>query len=216
MGLIWKGSLPSLRSVLWAHSLFAFRAAAFLAVTYLVATGVAVEIPMGRENIVSVSTKFETVPEIQAARWIDSHTEPNAIIARAYSYSFTTFQSEESFGFHGCKQSRSTFLQIEQLQPARRGEAMKRHFPGLHSEPKHEGIFLVRVDLGWTVIGWLLAFYWAIHKLKPGLTLNQQLSPPPAGLLCSSCARYSGFGSGIARTAVRFSRRRSRGNSTSA
>ena len=56
-------------------------------------------------------------------------------------------------------------------------------------------IIAVNIFLGWTVIGWLLAFYWAIHELKPGLTLNQQPSPPPAGLLCSSCARYSGFGS---------------------
>jgi len=102
VGLIWKGSLPSWRRLSWVHSFFdkrysvidakssevvmglSFRPIkllAVLAVTYLVATGVAAEIPIGRENLVSGSTKFESTPEIQAARWIDSHTDPNAIIA---------------------------------------------------------------------------------------------------------------------------------------
>jgi hypothetical protein len=90
-GLIWKASLQSWRRLSWAHSffdtllgegfVFSFRTAALVAVTYLTATGVAAEIPMGLDNRVSGSIQFESAPDIQAARWIDSHTAPNAIIA---------------------------------------------------------------------------------------------------------------------------------------
>jgi hypothetical protein len=90
-GLIWKGQLPPWSRLSWARSffqallgegfVFSPRTAALVAVTYLVATGVAAEIPMGWENLGSGSTKFETVPEIQAARWIKSHTDADAIIA---------------------------------------------------------------------------------------------------------------------------------------
>jgi hypothetical protein len=51
------------------------------ALTYLVANGVSAQIAMGRKNLVSGAIKFESTPEIQAARWIKSHTDPNAIIA---------------------------------------------------------------------------------------------------------------------------------------
>src|SRR5215469_12983082 len=59
-----------------------------------------------------------------------------------------------------------TRLQIEQLQPARGGAAMKRHFPGLHAEPNSiddslEGVFLVRVDRA----------YYRWHPQKPFFVL---------------------------------------------
>jgi hypothetical protein len=51
------------------------------AAAYLTATGVAAEIPMGRENLLSGWSTFETAPEIKAARWIEAHTDPGTIIA---------------------------------------------------------------------------------------------------------------------------------------
>ena len=93
MILIRKGSLPSCGRLSWAQSLFHKRYSVagltvhpvhlfgVLAVTYLVATGVAAEIPMARENLVSGRTKFENSPEIQAAQWINFRTDPNTIIA---------------------------------------------------------------------------------------------------------------------------------------
>lgn len=93
IGLIWKRSLPSWGHLSRVYGFFersysvgrlSFRPIQLfvvLAVTYLVATGVAAEIPMGRENLVSGSTKLENTPEFQAAQWIKSHTGPNAIIA---------------------------------------------------------------------------------------------------------------------------------------
>jgi len=51
------------------------------AAVYLVSTGVAAEIPIGRENQVSGAALFESAPEIQVARWVASHTAPGAILA---------------------------------------------------------------------------------------------------------------------------------------
>ena len=91
--LIWKGSFPSQGLPPGARSLseklhsvggLSFRpvqVVVVLAATYLVSTGVAAEIPMARENFVSGLTKFENTPEIQAARWIQSHTDPNTVVA---------------------------------------------------------------------------------------------------------------------------------------
>ena len=47
----------------------------------MVAKGVAGEIPIGRQNLTLGSIKFEEVPDIQAARWIRSHTKPDVIVA---------------------------------------------------------------------------------------------------------------------------------------
>jgi hypothetical protein len=52
-----------------------------LLVACLVGNGVAGEIPIGRENLIAGSTRLDQVPEIQAARWIKSHTDPSAIVA---------------------------------------------------------------------------------------------------------------------------------------
>jgi hypothetical protein len=52
-----------------------------LAVIYLVAIGVAGEITMGRENLVSGYEKFQNGPEIRAAQWLQSHTDENVVIA---------------------------------------------------------------------------------------------------------------------------------------
>ena len=52
-----------------------------LAVVYLVATGVIGELAIGRENLDSGYEKFKSAPEIQAARWIKSHTDPNVVVA---------------------------------------------------------------------------------------------------------------------------------------
>jgi hypothetical protein len=91
--LIWKGSLPSWGRSSWARSfsnklytggglsLRPTQVFVLVVTTYLVSTGVAAEIPMGRENLVSGSAMFGNAPEIQAARWIQSHTDPNAVIA---------------------------------------------------------------------------------------------------------------------------------------
>jgi hypothetical protein len=47
----------------------------------LVVNGVTGEIPTGRENLTAGASRLEQVPEIQAARWIQSHTDPSAIVA---------------------------------------------------------------------------------------------------------------------------------------
>lgn len=95
--LIWKGSLTSWGPLARARSFFqsryslgrlSLRPAQVLvtaAVSYLVVTGVAAEIPMGHANQASGAEKFRSVPEIQAARWIESHTDLSAIIASSQS-----------------------------------------------------------------------------------------------------------------------------------
>jgi hypothetical protein len=52
-----------------------------LVVIYLILIGVAADFSIGRENLVSGRIKFENTPEIQAARWINSHTDPDTIVA---------------------------------------------------------------------------------------------------------------------------------------
>jgi hypothetical protein len=91
--LIWKGSLSSHGRLSWLQNFskefhfpggMSFRpiqGIAVLVAIYLVSTGVAAEVPMGRENLVSGLNLFENAPDIQAARWIASHTDPSAIIA---------------------------------------------------------------------------------------------------------------------------------------
>jgi hypothetical protein len=91
--LVWKGSLPSPQFLSSARSFLSRRSStgsfcfsrAQLLVTLLVAclvgNGVAGEIPIGRENLIAGSTRLDQVPEIQAARWIKSHTDPSAIVA---------------------------------------------------------------------------------------------------------------------------------------
>lgn len=49
--------------------------------TCLVATSVAADVCLGLENLSSGQTKLANTPEIQAAAWIRSHTDPNAVIA---------------------------------------------------------------------------------------------------------------------------------------
>jgi hypothetical protein len=62
-------------------------------------------------------------------------------------------------------------------------------------KPNASSIIAVNIFLGWTVIGWVIALVWATHEAKPSVIVSQQPIPPPAGLLCSSCRGYSGFGS---------------------
>ena len=102
LGLMWKRSLPSWKPLSWAQRFFdepysvidaegravakgwSFRPVQLLAVgavTYLVATGVAAEVPIGEYNLASGAAQFENTPEIYAARWLASHTDPNAIVA---------------------------------------------------------------------------------------------------------------------------------------
>jgi hypothetical protein len=92
-GLIGRGSLPAVTLPPWARSVFSrshaagnlsFSAARWfgaLLLAGLVARGVAAEIPLGRENLTMGSIRLENNPEIQAARWIMTHTDPNAIVA---------------------------------------------------------------------------------------------------------------------------------------
>jgi hypothetical protein len=54
---------------------------AALAVTYLVATGAAAEIPMGRDNLLAGSMLLPNIPEFQAGQWLKSNTDPKAIVA---------------------------------------------------------------------------------------------------------------------------------------
>jgi hypothetical protein len=91
--LIWKRPLPSSDRLSWCQSFlskrFSVASVSFslvqligaVVVTSLVVTGVAAEIPIGRENLTSGSAKIESTPEIQAARWIQSHTDPSSIVA---------------------------------------------------------------------------------------------------------------------------------------
>lgn len=87
--LVWRGPLSFPPGLSWMRrpfslgrlSLHPVRVMAGLAATYLVSTGVAAEISTGRENLVSGLAMFENAPEIQAARWIASHTAPDDVIA---------------------------------------------------------------------------------------------------------------------------------------
>jgi hypothetical protein len=91
--MIWKGSLLPSGLLMRMRGFFGkpwslagvpfgpIQGLAILSVAYLVAAGVAEEIPMGRENLTSGTTKFENTPEIQAALWLEAHTDPSAIIA---------------------------------------------------------------------------------------------------------------------------------------
>jgi hypothetical protein len=91
--LIWKGTLPPSDRLSWVHRFLGkrysvpgltFTPAQLLGaslVACLVATGAAAEISIGRENLASGSARLDNIPEIQAARWIQSHTDSKAIIA---------------------------------------------------------------------------------------------------------------------------------------
>jgi len=90
--LIWKGSLPPIKLPPWAHNLAgsyrvgnlsfsSIRLLAVFALMSLVVGGVAVEIPMGRENLAKGSIRLESNPEFQASRWIKTHTVPQTIVA---------------------------------------------------------------------------------------------------------------------------------------
>jgi hypothetical protein len=50
-------------------------------VTTLVVTSIVADISIGRQNLAFGSIRLDNTPEIQAARWIESHTAPNAIIS---------------------------------------------------------------------------------------------------------------------------------------
>jgi hypothetical protein len=91
--IAWRGSstlprvLSSSLSFLGKHytlGSFSFTTAQFFAalvLTCLVANGVGAEIPMGRENRNDGPTRLDQISEIQAARWIRTHTDPSAIVA---------------------------------------------------------------------------------------------------------------------------------------
>jgi hypothetical protein len=91
--LAWKGSLQSPEFLSSARSFFSrhYSTGSFsfshaqllgvLLVTCLVVNSVVGEIPIGRENLTAGSSRLDQVPEIQAARWIQSHTDPSAIVA---------------------------------------------------------------------------------------------------------------------------------------
>lgn len=92
-GIARKGSLPSTRLLSSARSFFSkhystgrfsFSLAEVLGALLLiclVVRGVAAEIPLGLENLTAGSARLDNTPQIQAARWIQSHTDPNAIVA---------------------------------------------------------------------------------------------------------------------------------------
>jgi hypothetical protein len=52
-----------------------------LAIAYLVFDGITMNISIGGQNLVSGLNAFQSTPEIQAARWIELHTDPNVIVA---------------------------------------------------------------------------------------------------------------------------------------
>jgi hypothetical protein len=93
IGLIWKGPFASwnglsnwqiLLGKKYSHARPWFSPVQLLGafvVALLIFTGVAEDISIGRQNLVSGLAKFENAPEIQAAQWIESHTDPNAIVA---------------------------------------------------------------------------------------------------------------------------------------
>jgi hypothetical protein len=93
VGWISKGSLQSsgrLSSALrFFHRPYAVARVCFhptqlfviLAAAYLTATGVAADISIGRENRVSGASELQNNPQIWAARWVESHTNPYVIVA---------------------------------------------------------------------------------------------------------------------------------------
>jgi hypothetical protein len=46
------------------------------------------------------------------------------------------------------------------------------------------GIFLVNLFLGWTLIGWVVAFLWACASDRPG---HRQYAPAGIARYCSHC-----------------------------
>ncbi len=106
--LIWKGPFPSSDFLPLAQSflgkqysvaglsIIPARLLEALMVAFLVATGVAADIPIGRENLAFGLSRLGSTPEIQAASWIQSHTDPNApSLPRARVRLFTTIRGEE-------------------------------------------------------------------------------------------------------------------------
>jgi hypothetical protein len=91
--LIWKGSLPPLNLLAGTSSFcsknfsagrISFNLAQLvwaLLLAGLVATNIAAEIPIGRKNLSPGQIKLENTPDIQAGLWIQTHTDPNAVIA---------------------------------------------------------------------------------------------------------------------------------------
>ena len=53
------------------------------------------------------------------------------------------------------------------------------------------GIFLLNLFLGWTLIGWVAAFIWAISADRPTYV---HYVPVSAGRFCSQCGAVSAIG----------------------
>jgi hypothetical protein len=56
-------------------------------------------------------------------------------------------------------------------------------------------IIALNLLLGWTFIGWVVALIWSLTADQPATVVItpsfQQLIPPAAPVLCSSCGKYS-------------------------
>jgi hypothetical protein len=90
--LTWKGALRRFELPLWArlmltksysrgHLSVRFSSLSrALVLACLVGRGVAAEIPLGLENL-SARSRLDRNPEIQAARWLQAHSGPDAIVA---------------------------------------------------------------------------------------------------------------------------------------
>jgi hypothetical protein len=91
--LVWKASFPFSELISSVQNLcqkrysirsFCFKPVALLGTLLLMCSVVAsvhAEILIGIENLTAGSARLDNTPEIQAARWIQSHAEPNAIVA---------------------------------------------------------------------------------------------------------------------------------------
>jgi hypothetical protein len=92
-GLIWRGSRATWQfAARWYHIFGTSYQAASLSFTParlfgvlvlagLVARGIAAEIPIGRQNLALGKTRYENTPQLQAARWITTHTDSNVVMA---------------------------------------------------------------------------------------------------------------------------------------
>jgi hypothetical protein len=58
---------------------------AVLTAAYLICDGVTMNISMARQNLVSGVNAFQNAPEIQAARWIKLHTNPDVVVASRHT-----------------------------------------------------------------------------------------------------------------------------------
>lgn len=76
----WANDFVRKKSSLW-RTFSMDRLIGAVIITYLITAGIVSEVRIGQENLSFASTQFAQVPEIQAGLWLQSHTDPQAVVA---------------------------------------------------------------------------------------------------------------------------------------